>query len=92
MRRPRAALTTGCRNATIQQSRITRTNMEDASPSQRLFEHLIERFGASTFLDAVELLACERQLTSPSTELDEGFLRSVERALETSGPASIRPA
>ncbi len=64
--------------------------MESRSTPHPLFEHLIERFGAITFLDALGLVACERQITRQSTDVDEGFLRSVERFLESRAVAPAR--
>lgn len=63
--------------------------MEARSTPHPLFEHLIERFGAVTFLDALGLLACERQIMHQSTDVDEGFLRSVERFLEGRAAAQV---
>jgi len=64
--------------------------MEARSTPHPLFEHLIERFGAVTFLDALGLVACERQITRQSTDVDETFLRSVERFLEAQAGAPAR--
>lgn len=64
--------------------------MESRSSPHPLFEHLIERFGAVTFIDALGLVACERQITCQSTDVDESFLRAVERFLEARAMAPAR--